>query len=169
MQFQVPQFITAEDRIVGPLTIRQFIYLGVAGGACFFLYFLVKPWLFAVGSVVLISIALALGMGQWSGRSLTHVLMAAFQYYWKPQLYLWQSAHPKKLGVSAMETMEQEAAAIQVRPTAIAGDALRSTWQALQAGKISREQFFGRREEEKYRIFQEASGARRAARRVDYR
>ena len=26
-QFQVPQFITVEDRIIGPLTLKQFFYL----------------------------------------------------------------------------------------------------------------------------------------------
>ena len=30
MQFQVPQFLDVEDKIVGPFTIKQFIYL--AGG-----------------------------------------------------------------------------------------------------------------------------------------
>src|SRR3989338_7891452 len=28
-QFQVPQFITVEDTIVGPLTIKQFAYIGI--------------------------------------------------------------------------------------------------------------------------------------------
>ena len=31
MQFQVPQFIEVEDKIFGPLTFKQFVY--VAGGA----------------------------------------------------------------------------------------------------------------------------------------
>ena len=31
MQFQVPQFIEIEDKIIGPFTVKQFIYL--VGGA----------------------------------------------------------------------------------------------------------------------------------------
>lgn len=30
MQFQVPQFIEVEDKIFGPLTFKQFVY--IAGG-----------------------------------------------------------------------------------------------------------------------------------------
>jgi hypothetical protein len=33
MQFQVPQFLDVEDKIIGPFTIKQFLYL--AGGAGF--------------------------------------------------------------------------------------------------------------------------------------
>jgi hypothetical protein len=38
MKYQVPQFIEIEDKIFGPLTIKQFLY--VAGGAalCFILW-----------------------------------------------------------------------------------------------------------------------------------
>jgi len=28
MQFQVPQFIEIEDKIFGPLTLKQFLYFG---------------------------------------------------------------------------------------------------------------------------------------------
>ena len=38
MQFQVPQFIEIEDKIFGPLTFKQFIYLAGGGGLCFLLY-----------------------------------------------------------------------------------------------------------------------------------
>jgi len=30
-QYQVPQFITVEDKIIGPLTIKQSLYVGAAG------------------------------------------------------------------------------------------------------------------------------------------
>ena len=33
MQFQVPQFIETEDKVVGPLTLRQFMYIAGAGAA----------------------------------------------------------------------------------------------------------------------------------------
>ena len=39
MRFEVPQFIDIEDKIIGPLTWRQFIYLGggVGGAVVIFL------------------------------------------------------------------------------------------------------------------------------------
>ena len=35
MRFQVPQFIEIEDKIIGPLTIKQFIYIAGGAGMCF--------------------------------------------------------------------------------------------------------------------------------------
>ena len=40
MEYQVPQFIEVEDKIIGPLTLKQFIYIAGASGLCivFFVY-----------------------------------------------------------------------------------------------------------------------------------
>ena len=38
MQFKVPQFIDVEDKIFGPFTFRQFLYLAGGAGICFLLY-----------------------------------------------------------------------------------------------------------------------------------
>ena len=39
MRFEVPQFIEVEDKVVGPLTWRQFIYLAGGIGICLIFYF----------------------------------------------------------------------------------------------------------------------------------
>jgi hypothetical protein len=41
MRFEVPQFIDVEDKIFGPLTFKQFIYLVGGGGTCYLSYKLV--------------------------------------------------------------------------------------------------------------------------------
>ena len=38
MQFKVPQFLDIEDKIFGPFTFREFVYLTGGGGMCFVLY-----------------------------------------------------------------------------------------------------------------------------------
>ena len=38
MHFQTPQFIEIEDKIFGPLTLKQFIYLAGAAGLSFTAY-----------------------------------------------------------------------------------------------------------------------------------
>ena len=38
MRFQVPQFIDIEDKIFGPLTFKQFVYLAGAGGLGFLIF-----------------------------------------------------------------------------------------------------------------------------------
>jgi hypothetical protein len=38
MQFKIPQNVQREDKIVGPLTLKQLLYLGVGGGITYTLY-----------------------------------------------------------------------------------------------------------------------------------
>ena len=55
MQFQVPQFVEVEDKIVGPLTLKQFLYVGGAVGASLLLFFVIQFWLWVILSVFIIS------------------------------------------------------------------------------------------------------------------
>jgi hypothetical protein len=45
MRFQVPQFIEVEDKIFGPLTVKQFIYLAGGAGLVFILYHFLPTWI----------------------------------------------------------------------------------------------------------------------------
>ncbi len=38
MQFKVPQFLDIEDKIFGPFTFREFVYLAGAAGLCYVFY-----------------------------------------------------------------------------------------------------------------------------------
>jgi len=93
MQFQVPQFLERETRIAGPLTFRQFLYLGSAGLALFFLYFYLaakNPFLFLLATVFLIGGAVSFAFLTIGGRSLTVVLMNLFNFSFSPRIYLWK-------------------------------------------------------------------------------
>jgi hypothetical protein len=94
MQYQVPQFIDSEDKVVGPFSLRQFLYVGVAAvisGVC---YFLVQSWLFFIIALILIGGSLALSFVKINGRPLMKVGLSAFNFYWRPQTYVWKSDHP---------------------------------------------------------------------------
>src|SRR6185369_5410501 len=94
MQFQVPQFIETEDKLVGPLTLRQFIYVAVAAGIFAMLYFLVQTWLSVSLGIILLGSAGALAFVKVQGRPLIDVTMSALGFYWKPHTYIWQPEHP---------------------------------------------------------------------------
>ncbi len=159
MQFQVPQFIETEDKIVGPFTIRQFIFIAGAGILSFILYFTVEIWLWATLTVVFLAIAMGLGFIKIEGRSLMHIILSAFNFYWKPQTYVWQPEHPELPGAKGGVSIED----------IVSGAALRNAWKGLQTGtaKVSQKQFA--ETTDRYEIFQKLSGERRAARRIDYR
>ena len=65
MQFKIPQDVQREDKIVGPLTLRQLITVGVGGGIAYALYitlaqeYFVEIWLPPVILVSLLTAAFA--------------------------------------------------------------------------------------------------------------
>lgn len=91
MRFQVPQFIEVEDRIFGPLTLKQFIYLLGAAGVTFIAYTLLKSIIWtAIVSLPFIALALALAFYKVNNRPFINVVESAFNYYIGNKLYIWK-------------------------------------------------------------------------------
>jgi len=180
MQFQVPQFIETEDKVVGPFSLRQFIYVGVGGVISAMLYFVLQTWLFAIFSFFIMSVAVALAFVRVQGRPLVKVVTSAASFYWNPQIYVWKSERtvvkPRKYepGGVAVEDAAADIAKRAALQNALADSALHKSWENLQTGsplteKTSDKQFFEKQMEQRYQIFQKTGGDRGAARRVDYR
>ncbi|MCR4306850.1 MAG: PrgI family protein [Candidatus Yonathbacteria bacterium] len=90
MQFQVPQFIEVEDRIFGPLTFKQFIYLVGGAGICFVLY-IILPFFFAVLLIIpFAGFSLALAFYKINNRPFISVVESALNYTLKGKLYVWK-------------------------------------------------------------------------------
>jgi hypothetical protein len=89
-QFQVPQFIETESKIVGPMTLKQFLYIAAAGLLSFFLFFILKTFVWVIFTALIATIAVSFAFIKYNGRPLTTILMSALGYLWKPKLYLWQ-------------------------------------------------------------------------------
>lgn len=90
MEYQVPQFIEVEDKIVGTLTLRQFIYVAGGGGLCIF-FFAYLPLIVALLlSLPVAGLAVALSFYKVNGKPFIEVLEAAFNYYTRAKLFLWK-------------------------------------------------------------------------------
>jgi hypothetical protein len=89
MQYAVPQFIEVEDKVIGPLTTKQFLYL-VAGGV-----FLLVVWsladisLFVIIALLTAGIVIPFAFVKINGRPFEIFVTAAFNYFTKPKLRLW--------------------------------------------------------------------------------
>ena len=90
MNFQVPQFIEVEDKIFGPLTFKQFVYLAGGAGAIFIVYVLLPLWAGIWFIIPIALLALALAFYKVNNRSFVYVLEASFRYLLSAKLYLWQ-------------------------------------------------------------------------------
>lgn len=168
MQFQVPQFIETEDKIVGPLTLKQFLYIAAGAALCFALFFFLKTalWLFFV--IIIMPIAISLAFIQINGRSLPTVMFAALGYYWKPRFYIWKReeaetpelniAQPRFSGVRSrlddlMNQLKTSKNPIPQREKAIEPSILDRT----------------RSSKERFEMMRKITGEKEMARRVDYR
>ena len=106
MEYQVPQFIEVEDKLIGPLTFKQFIY--VAGGAGLtVVFFSFLPVIFALLlSGLAVGLAGALAFYKVNGKSFIEMLEAGFNYYTGAKFFLW-----KHKGTEANEASASSAAA----------------------------------------------------------
>ncbi len=101
MEYQVPQFIEVEDKIVGPLTLRQFIYVAGAGGLCI-VFFVYLPTIFAfLLSLPVVAFAAALTFYKVNGKSFIEILEAGFNYYTSAKFFLWKHRRPEGGGQNA--------------------------------------------------------------------
>ncbi|MBU6323648.1 PrgI family protein [Patescibacteria group bacterium] len=90
MEYQVPQFIEVEDKIFGPFTFKQFVYLaGGAGAAAIALLYL--PLVFGVLlAIPVAALGAALAFYKMNGKPFIDILEAAFNYVTSKKLYLWR-------------------------------------------------------------------------------
>lgn len=95
MEYQVPQFIEVEDKIIGPLTLKQFIYLAGGSGLCV-IFFSYVPIIFAfLLSAPVAAFAVALAFYKINGKPFIQMVEAGFNYYVHSKLFLWKHQEPK--------------------------------------------------------------------------
>ena len=91
MQFKVPQFIDIEDKILGPLTWKQFAYcLGAAGITYISLRLTGSRILGLIIAAPFAGLFLALAFVKVNNRSFIEVLEHGFNYFSKSNIYTWQ-------------------------------------------------------------------------------
>lgn len=89
MRFQVPQFIDVEDKIFGPFTFKQFLYLIGGAGVVALAYRLFGLWGIILASPF-IALSLALTFYKINGKPFIFFLESAVKYYTRNRLYLWK-------------------------------------------------------------------------------
>lgn len=112
MQFQVPQFIEVEDKIFGPLTFKQFIYVAGGAGLAYIVYRLLPQYIGLPLGLVALGAGAAFAFVEWNGRPFILGLESAFYYYTRSKLYLWNNER-------RIRTAEKKRAAEASRPPEI--------------------------------------------------
>jgi len=93
MQYRVPQFIEEESKIMGPLTVKQAIIVGLSGGLIFIMYFSfgeTSMFLFLVLSGIIAGAAIAMAFLKIDGRPFTQMMTYFMNFTIMPKLYIWK-------------------------------------------------------------------------------
>lgn len=134
MQFQVPQYIEVEDKLVGPLSLKQFIYLAGAGGISYIL-FRKLPFIVALPFIAIVvgfALALAFYPREKFGKPFIEIIQSGARYLLRTRLYTWKKVPPKITPGSA--PVEQKVNFSMPIPTISEGKLKNLSWNVDVAG-----------------------------------
>lgn len=118
MQFTVPQFIEREAKIVGPLTFKQFAYVGGAAGLGLILYLSnISRSLFFLITAIAGLLGIALAFVKINGKSLPVVLLNLLNYSFGPKIYFWgrKETSPRLITTRKKEPVKEDSSAPVLR------------------------------------------------------
>lgn len=88
-QFTVPQFIDVEDKIIGPITVKQFI-MGIGAGLLFFLaYKFADTALFIIQALLILGIYILIAFVKFNGQPFYLFALSVIRSILRPSLRAW--------------------------------------------------------------------------------
>lgn len=90
MQFPVPQFIDVEDTIIGPLTVKQSVFLGGAAIIIFLASLIFIPIFAILIAVPALGAGVAFAFYKPNGRPLLVFITNLFLFTTRVKLYVWR-------------------------------------------------------------------------------
>lgn len=102
MQFHIPQHLEIEDKLFGPLTLKQAIYVAGGAGGAFLIYKFIPYVAISAPLIVLLGAltwALAFYPQEKLGKPFIEILEAGIKYIFGNKLYTWKkTTQEAKLG-----------------------------------------------------------------------
>ncbi|OGY53023.1 MAG: hypothetical protein A3A02_02490 [Candidatus Buchananbacteria bacterium RIFCSPLOWO2_01_FULL_39_33] len=89
-QITVPQFLDVEDRIIGPITVRQFIEILVGGLIIFIFYKLFDFSLFVVAGLLVFGLTVLFAFVKINGQPFHNFLLNFITTLKNPKLKIWR-------------------------------------------------------------------------------
>jgi hypothetical protein len=90
MRFQVPQFLEIEDKLFGPLTFKQFIYIAGPIGISVVLFMFLPNFIAFVFSAPIVAFGIALAFYRINDKPFIFVVESFIKFHLSGKLYLWQ-------------------------------------------------------------------------------
>jgi hypothetical protein len=97
-QFETPQFIEREAKVIGPLTFKRAAYMGIPIVVIFFLWFTIAAdnlIIFVAISILLESGGVALAFVKLEGKSIPEVMINALFFFTRPKTFVWKRGNTR--------------------------------------------------------------------------
>lgn len=109
MRFKVPQNIDMPDRILGPLTMLQFIYAVIGGGAAYVCYVSLPSPIGLLLAVIVALFTVAMIFVKVNERPFSNFLLSALKFFTTPRQRIWHKGGgaPANLNVEIYKTQKQ--------------------------------------------------------------
>lgn len=110
MQFLVPQFIDTEDKIFGPISVRQFGIILVGMGLIYAAFKLSTLWLFVIEAVFIFGLVILFAFVKVNGQGFHYFVLNIIQTVRRPRLKIWlnqvaaEKIYPSKKKAKAVVT-----------------------------------------------------------------
>ncbi len=132
MNFTIPQFIEMESKIVGPLTFKQFVFVGIGVTISFLIYFTVgkASMPMALALIIIVGgIAGALAFIKIDGVDIVKVLQHYAAFAMAPRIFLWQGFNLPNQRVVDRGTLTLQKAPTTVK---IASSPKKNNWRRIR-------------------------------------
>lgn len=108
MLINVPQYINVEDKIAGPLTVKQLLWMMAMGAVLFILWTLVPKTVFFIIGIPVALVFLAFAFYKPFGQPLIGFVFAGIRYMFGPKVYVWKRS-PQKMQTDFRPEQQQAA------------------------------------------------------------
>ncbi|MCK5412820.1 MAG: PrgI family protein [Candidatus Pacebacteria bacterium] len=90
MQYSVPQFLNIEDKIVGPFTGKQVLFLIMGFGVLLISFTFFNMAFFAIIAILVIPITLAFAFWKPKGMTVSRLITNMINFHTTSHLYVWR-------------------------------------------------------------------------------
>lgn len=134
-QFLVPQFIDVEDKIIGPITVRQFVLVIIAIVIAAIEYRLLSFVVFLPVGLITVGIAAILAFARVNGRPVHFFLLNFVQTIKRPFVRVWNK-EAYVMGLIEVKSEIKEKAKIAEKKAPITGSRLQDLSLIINTGGV---------------------------------
>lgn len=136
MKFQVPQFIDMEDKIFGPLSFKEFIYVIGGCGLSYVIYRFVPFFFISILLIVpVLGFSMALAFYKPNNKPFIDMVESALIFFSGHKLYIWKKTSKPSSAKPISFNTDTPPSLIHTSIPAISGGKLSNTSRTLELDK----------------------------------